>query len=139
MWCIQGTRSNGRRKWLVVIVTNYQSRLDAVDRTIETLTNQAVDDISSQRSPAAQRRIIEKLVHEARALERDNVLMTLMTANEVAEHFNVTPRRIRAKADWLRERGHNAGMKVGNAWIFDPRELPNLEPLPPHRPTENEQ
>ena len=115
-------------------MTNYQSRLDAVDRSVETLTNQAAEDVSRQRSPTAQRRIIENLVHQVRNLERDNVLITLMTVSDVAEHFGVSERRIRAKAKWLAERGHNAGMKVGNAWIFDPRELPNLEPLPAHRP-----
>ena len=118
-------------------MSDYQSRLDAVDRSVQTLTKQAAADIANQRSPSAQQRIIKNLVHQVRQLERHSVLMSLMSAQDVANHYGVTKRRIQAKVKWLREeRGHDVGWQVSgtNTWLFHPDELPNLSPMPAGRP-----
>jgi predicted transcriptional regulator len=115
-------------------MTDYRNRMDAVDRSVQLEIENSVESLHRQRSPLAQSRILSNFAHKVRQLERHNVLMCLMTVEDVAEHFDVTVQRIRAKAKWLEERGHSAGMKVGRDWIFHPEELPNLEPLPAGRP-----
>jgi hypothetical protein len=59
----------------------------------------------------------------------DYALMSLLTVEDVAEKFNVTPRRVRAIAKNRHER-FGVGWQVPgtNQWLFRPEEMDILEP-----------
>jgi len=58
---------------------------------------------------------------------KSHALMGLMTAEDVAEHYQVSPRRARALIQNRHER-FAVGMKIGNSWLVHRDELPDLEP-----------
>ena len=55
----------------------------------------------------------------------DGVLMSLLTADDVAQQLGVTSRRVRARAAWLNARGHNVGWQITgtSVWLFRPAEV----------------
>lgn len=83
-------------------------------------------------------RIMGDLAKSVAAIVEHNVLMSLMTSDDVAEMFGVTARRIRARAKWLNEQGRPVGWQVPgtNQWLFRPAEIEMLRPGPPGRPRE---
>lgn len=60
---------------------------------------------------------------------RNHALMGLMTVQDVAEHFGISPRRARALIANRHER-FGVGMQVGNTnvWLVHRDELPELKP-----------
>lgn len=54
-------------------------------------------------------------------------LRGLMTADDVAEHFQISPRRARALISNRHER-FGVGMRFGKSWLIHRRELPDVEP-----------
>ena len=62
---------------------------------------------------------------------RNQALLGLMTANDVAEHYQITPRRARALIE-NRHKRFGTGMKLGNSWLICRDELPNLAPTHHH-------
>jgi len=56
---------------------------------------------------------------------RSYALMGLMTAEDVAQHFQITPRRARALIQNRHER-FAVGMKMGNSWLVHRDELDDL-------------
>ena len=54
-------------------------------------------------------------------------LMGLMTANDIAEHFNISPRRARALIKNRHER-FGVGMQFGKSWLVHRDELNDLTP-----------
>ena len=83
-------------------------------------------------------RIMLDLAKSVATIVEHNVLMSLLTSDDVAELFGVTARRIRARAKWLNERGHPVGWQVPGTsqWLFRPAELEMLRPGLPGRPRE---
>jgi len=59
---------------------------------------------------------------------RNEALMGLMTAQDVAEHFGITGRRARALIRNRHQR-FGVGMRVGHEWLVHRSELPDLEPI----------
>jgi hypothetical protein len=59
-----------------------------------------------------------------------SVLLSLLTAGDVAERLGVTQRRVLAKAKALRESGISVGWQVpgSSVWLFRPSELGLLQP-----------
>ncbi len=57
-------------------------------------------------------------------------LMSLLTVEDVAERFGITPRRVRAIARNRQTRFGNLGWQVPgtNQWLFRPEELEQLRP-----------
>lgn len=115
-------------------MSNSQALLDAVDSSVQSEIDNALEMLQRNLSPAAQRRILENLVHECRQQERHSVLGCLMTTEKVAAIYGVTKRRIQAKVKLMEERGISVGMKVGRDYIFHPEELPILAPAKIGRP-----
>jgi len=58
---------------------------------------------------------------------RNDALMGIMTAEDVAAHYNISPRRARALIRNRHER-FGVGMKAGNVWLINRDELHDLEP-----------
>lgn len=58
---------------------------------------------------------------------RNDALMGIMTAEDVAMHYNITPRRARALIRNRHDR-FGVGMKAGNVWLISRDELHDLEP-----------
>ena len=66
---------------------------------------------------------------------RNQALLGLMTAEDVAEHFDISPRRARALIANRHER-FGVGMQFGNSWLVHRDELPSLRPDEKYRSTE---
>lgn len=81
------------------------------------------------------RRHLEQVGQIAFEAGRSYALGSLLTADEVAEQFRVTPRRIRARARLLHQRlGLGYQVPGTNQWLFTPEELDALRPGEPGRP-----
>ena len=62
-------------------------------------------------------------------------LLSLLTVEDVAEQFHITPRRVRAIARVQHQRSAIGWQVPGtNQWLFRPEELDFLRPGPPGRP-----
>lgn len=98
---------------------------DAVQSTVEAL-GPANLRVHSQ---------MEKLAARAFEVGRQYGLMSLLTAEDVAARFGITPRRIRARARLLHDRfGIGYQVPGTNQWLFTPEELVHLRPGSPGRP-----
>jgi len=120
---------------------DWKTKLDALDRSIQLDIENMVKTMLKGRQTATvteftATELIGRLVSSVRKTERANALMSLMTVEDVAEYYGVTPRRIRAKAQALRERGVNVGYQVPGtrAWLFSRDELENVKPMSEGRP-----
>lgn len=63
---------------------------------------------------------------------RSYALLGLMTAQDVAEHYNISERRARALIA-NRHKRFGIGMQFGNSWLIHRDELPELEPNDKYR------
>jgi len=113
--------------------------------TIESEIEKTADELLQGRVAATVSRFavvaaLERLAHRVKQDAELNVLMNLLTVEDVARQLGVTPARVRAKAIWLRKRGFSPGWQVPGtrAWLFRPEELENLKPLPARRPRRDE-
>lgn len=75
---------------------------------------------------------LEQIAQVAYREGKHGALLGLMTAEEVAEHFQITPRRARALIK-NRHRRFGVGMKAGNTWLVHQDELAQLQPDKKHR------
>ena len=79
------------------------------------------------------RHILRRVAQQVETNARSYYLLNLRTADELAEQFNVTPRRMRAIIANRHERW-GTGMKLGKSWVVSVDEVPALEPEVKHRP-----
>jgi hypothetical protein len=70
---------------------------------------------------------LDKVATVAFRQGRDEALLGIMTAEDLADHFDITPRRARALIQNRHER-FGVGMKAGNCWLIHRDELPSLQP-----------
>jgi len=76
---------------------------------------------------------LQTIAHVAFQEGRSQAFLGLMTAEDVAAEFNVTPRRARALIANRHQR-FGVGMRFGNSWLVHRDDLPNLEPDARYRP-----
>lgn len=95
--------------------------------------DQAIDAlVPNGAGPVTDRRLRDQMEKVAAVAFREGqhyVLTSLLTVEDVAEKFNVTPRRVRAIAQNRHER-FGIGWQVPgtNQWLFRPEELEHLAP-----------
>lgn len=70
---------------------------------------------------------LEQVGYLAWRAGRAHALMGLMTAEDVALHFQISPRRARALIRNRHER-FGVGMRFGNSWLVHQDELPEVAP-----------
>jgi hypothetical protein len=75
---------------------------------------------------------LEQIAEIAFQAGKHEALMGLMTASDVAAHFDVSERRARALIRNRHER-FGTGMQVGNTWLVHRDELETLEPEAKYR------
>lgn len=75
---------------------------------------------------------LEQVAKVAFCTGKTYALMGLMTAEDVAEHFQITPRRARALIKNRHER-FAIGMKAGNTWLVHRDDLDSLTPEEKYR------
>lgn len=98
---------------------------DAISREMESMFPHGAGQANSHRVEHALRQVAER----AFTTGQSYALLSLLTADDLAEMFGVTPRRIRALA-----RARNAQMPIGwqvpgtNQWLFRPEEVEQLRP-----------
>lgn len=110
---------------------------DTIKYEIKTLADtllggQVAKTISHHRAEHVLTILAQKVIQHVRT----EVLFSLKTVDDIAEIYQVTPRRIRAIAKWRRERGFPVGWQVPgtNQWLFLPDEVKQLKPGLPGRP-----
>lgn len=104
------------------------------------ITNAIADLLGNQEartiSEARARTILTTLAQHVREYAEDLVLLSLLTADDMAELLGVTARRIRAKARAMNARGVSVGWQVPGTsqWLFRPGEVELLRPMAVGRP-----
>ena len=78
-------------------------------------------------SHAPVQHALEAVAQKAFQQGKSHALLGLMTAQDVAGHFGVSPRRARALIRNRHER-FGVGMRVGREWLVHRDELPILAP-----------
>ena len=101
----------------------------AVKQAIDSMFPHGEGRISRARVQAALEQVVAVAFREG----RNHALIGLMTAEDIAAHFDITPRRARALIRNRHER-FGVGMRFGNSWLVHRDELPNLEPDSRYRP-----
>lgn len=98
----------------------------------DLLGGQVARTITADRVEHAMSQLAQRVAQQA----NDGVLLSLLTTEDVAEKFEITPRRVRAIVKRLNERGQRVGWLVPGTrqWLFKPEELSLLEPGKPGRP-----
>lgn len=88
------------------------------------IVNAAADNLSRQRSPAAQRAIVERVAHEAYRLSAHELLMSLRTQEQVAAELGVDASVISRRA-----RARGIGWQVGRLTrLYRPEDIEALRP-----------
>jgi hypothetical protein len=100
---------------------------DIVNRAIENAMSMMFPHGAGHASDRRVRHALEQVAQRAFIAGRHDALMGLMTVQDVADHFGISPRRARALIKNRHER-FGAGMKVGNSWLVHRDKLPALEP-----------
>lgn len=73
--------------------------------------------------------MLDKIAHIAFREGRSYALLSLLTADDVAEHFGISPRRARAIIKTRHERlGIGYRVPGTRQWLVTPEELENLQP-----------
>lgn len=84
------------------------------------------------------RAILKRIAQVAFGQGEIYALLSLMTAQDVADVLGISPRRVRARARVLHERFAIGWQVPGtNAWLFRPEEIESLRPGPSGRPKKN--
>ena len=95
------------------------------------IVRQEIDKAQANLFPCANERRIAHWLNQVAQVAyregRNDALMGIMTAEDVAEHYHITPRRARALIRNRHER-FGVGMKAGNVWFINRDELHDLEP-----------
>lgn len=103
---------------------------DAIAREMESMFPHGAGQASNHRVEYALRQVAAR----AFTVGGSYALMSLLTVDDLAEMFHVTPRRVRALA-----RACNARIPIGwqvpgtNQWLFRPEEVEQLRPNEKHR------
>lgn len=103
-----------------------------IDQEIEKAMLAMFPHGAGQASHITVRHHLKKIAQVATKAGRDQALLGLMTASDVADHFDITPRRARALIQNRHER-FGIGMKAGNEWLVSRDELPDLTPSKKYR------
>lgn len=109
--------------------------MDAIDRIYEDIVGAAIEQAMDSMFPygagtTTHQRVahhLDQVARRAFSAGRSYALLGLMTAEDVAEQFQITPRRARALIRHRHER-LGVGMRFGNSWLVHRDELPVLEP-----------
>lgn len=101
----------------------------AIDNAMESMFPYGAGNASHQRV----QHHLNQIAAIAFRTGRTHALMGLMTAEDVAEHYRISPRRARALIRNRHQR-FGVGMKAGNVWLVHRDELPQLEPDSKYRP-----
>lgn len=105
---------------------------DQVERAIEQAMQSMFPHGAGQATHHRVAHHMEQVAKRAFQAGKTYALMGLMTAEDVAEHYQVTSRRARALIKNRHER-FGVGMRFGNSWLIHRDELPQLEPDAKHR------
>ena len=106
--------------------TEYQQMLDKhIDRLMDTMFPHGAGRATHDRV----RHSLELVTQVAFRQGTEYALMSLLTVEDVAEQFGITPRRIRAIAKNRQDR-FGIGWQVPgtNQWLFRPEEVEHLRP-----------
>jgi len=108
---------------------NKQAYLGIVEREIQKGMDVMFPHGAGRATHTYVRHWLETIAKIAFSQGGNYALMSLLTVEDVAERFNVTPRRVRAIAKNRHER-FGVGWQVPgtNQWLFRPEELTILEP-----------
>jgi len=79
---------------------------------------------------------IEQVAQRAYTVGRSDALLGLMTAEDVAEHFQISARRARALIANRHER-FSIGMRFGSSWLVHRDDLDSLAPDEKYRAGES--
>lgn len=105
--------------------------INGLYETVEREIEQAMDSMfpygAGQTTHTRVRHHLEQVAQRAFQLGRTHALMGLMTAEDVAAHFQISTRRARALIRNRHER-FAVGMKAGNQWLVHRDELDSLTP-----------
>ena len=81
---------------------------------------------------------LQQVAARAYTIGRSDALLGLMTAEDVAEHFQISPRRARALIANRHER-FSIGMRFGASWLVHRDDLASLAPDGKYRAGESEE
>lgn len=102
-----------------------------MNEMIERHIQQAIDALFPHGEGRTTRNRVEhqlqQIATRAYTIGRSDALLGLMTVQDVAEHFNITPRRARALISNRHDR-FGVGMRFGASWLIHRDELSSLEP-----------
>jgi predicted YcjX-like family ATPase len=105
---------------------------ETVERNIETIMNALFPLGSGRATYARVQHALNQIAKMAFTAGRSHALMGLMTAQDVAAHFQISESRARALMANRHER-FGVGMKFGKSWLVHRDELGGLEPEVKHR------
>lgn len=101
----------------------WQSVDQEIEKAMESMFPHGAGRTTHQRVQHWLNIVAQQAFNEGRSW----ALMGLMTADDVAEHFQISPRRARALIANRHER-FGVGMQFGNSWLVHRDELPSLVP-----------
>jgi len=100
---------------------------DDVERQIEQAMDSMFPYGEGRTTPMRVHHHLEQVAQKAFQAGKSYALIGLMTAADVAEHFQISHRRACALIKHRHER-FGVGMRFGNSWLVHRDDLPGLEP-----------
>ena len=106
-----------------------QSARSLYEQKIDALTESLLPNGAGTITESRLRTALSKVAQEAFSAGQSYALLSLMTSEDVAEQFGVTPRRIRAIAKIKHEQFGIGWQVTGTSqWLFRPSEIDALRP-----------
>ena len=103
--------------------TFYEMNAREIEQAIDDLLPNGIGMVTSSRLRSKFYMVMMRVESHA----RNYTLLGLRTAEELAEEFNVTPRRMRAIIQNRHERW-GTGRKVGSTWMVSADEIESVTP-----------
>lgn len=104
-----------------------ETALEMIECDIENAMQAMFPHGAGQTNHTRVRHWLDKIAQIAFNHGRSYALLGLITANDVALHYNITERRARALIANRHQR-FGIGMKLGNSWLLHRDELQQLQP-----------
>lgn len=102
------------------------------EEIIATEVNKALESLfgglpTATLSQAEVQNAMQQVIDTCRTHSRDEVLLNLLTTQDIAKRFNISHARARRLASDRHDQ-YGIGTKIGSVWVFTPNDLPLLKP-----------